>query len=71
MKIVYQCDNCEDTSESRNWIFHCLWCNKEICESCMFGYATCKECAKSLTEKIMKKRFYIHNGTDEDEVLYI
>jgi hypothetical protein len=45
MKTGYQCDNCLGWTTARNWIFHCIECGKEICDSCMYGWTTCKECA--------------------------
>lgn len=57
MTTVYQCDNCGEVSRSKTWIFHCCECDKEICESCMHGWATCKECAKGKTREELEKRF--------------
>lgn len=57
MKIVYQCDNCHRVDKNRNYIFHCIECDKEICESCMFGWSTCKECARNHTQKELEERF--------------
>jgi hypothetical protein len=57
MKTVYQCDNCKRDHDLKKWIFHCIECGKEICEDCMFGWATCKECAKGKTREFLEKRF--------------
>jgi len=62
MKILYQCDNCKETSTNQSWIFHCLWCDKEICDSCMYGLAICKECAVNLSKEEIETRF----NNDED-----
>lgn len=57
MKIVYKCENCGDTSELSSWIFSCVFCGKEICENCMFGYATCHDCASNRTIEEIKNTF--------------
>lgn len=57
MKTVYQCDNCKETYSSKTWIFCCSWCGKEICDCCMYGWATCKECASSRTDIKLKEKF--------------
>jgi hypothetical protein len=57
VKIVYQCDNCTATTPHKEWIFPCIFCGKEICESCMDGSATCRECAATKTEEEIEKAF--------------
>ena len=57
MKIAYICDNCLKANKLKSWIFYCLDCEKEICDNCMHGYATCKECADGKTEDELKARF--------------
>ncbi len=57
MKSGYQCDNCHDFTQLRDWIFHCIECEKEICESCMYSFATCKECAVGKTDAFLSARF--------------
>jgi len=58
MKTGYQCENCLGWSTLRSWIFHCVECGKEICDSCMYGWATCKECAvKRSNDSFLQKRF--------------
>lgn len=54
MKTVFQCENCERIHSMRAFIFFCLACSKEICDSCMDGYAHCKDCAKKLSPEDMK-----------------
>lgn len=64
MKLVYQCENCKATFPLKSFIFHC-GCGKEICEDCMYSWATCEECAKKMmlihgkdeTNKILKAQF--------------
>lgn len=58
MKIGYICDNCKESSSTKTWIFNCIECNKEICEQCMFGLATCKECANKHPKEFLERRFY-------------
>lgn len=60
MKTVYQCDNCKAIHSSKVWIFHCIECDTEICEDCMFGWATCKKCAVGKTNEFLQKRFEEH-----------
>lgn len=57
MKIVFQCDACSNVHDDKSWIFHCIECDKEICESCMEGWATCKECGKDKTREFLENRF--------------
>lgn len=57
MRIAYVCDSCDKVQILRRWIFTCLYCEKEICEDCMHGYATCKECAKGKTEQELSAKF--------------
>ncbi len=63
MTAGYRCDNCKEFSQSKAWIFSCIECNKEICESCMYSWATCKECAIGKTDQFLKERF----DTDEPD----
>jgi hypothetical protein len=62
MKTAYICDNCHKASWLKTWIFHCIECGKEICENCMHGYATCKECAEGMTEEELEDRFNEQRG---------
>ena len=62
MKTAYVCDNCHKASELRSWIFYCIECGKVICENCMHGYATCKECADGKTEDELEARFDAQRG---------
>lgn len=57
MKLVYQCDNCKTTWDIKTWIFRCIECEKEICETCMYSWATCKQCANGKTDEFLKIRF--------------
>lgn len=57
MTSGFRCDNCKEFTQSRAWIFNCVECNKEICDSCMHGWATCKECAVGKTDAELKARF--------------
>lgn len=57
MKIVYQCENCKRIHNLKTWIFFCCECGKEICEECMYGWATCKNCANGKTDDFLKLRF--------------
>jgi len=57
MKIGYICENCKRAHTIKTWIFNCIECEKEICDDCMFGYATCKECAKKHPKEFLEKRF--------------
>lgn len=57
MKSGYACDNCNEFTQSRAWIFNCIECEKEICESCMYSWATCKECAAGKTDEFLSARF--------------
>ena len=50
MKIGYICDNCGEVNPIRAWVFFCKVCEKEICESCMYGFSTCKECSNGKTD---------------------
>lgn len=51
MKSGYICDNCQAGHVYRSFIFRCLWCEKEICESCMYSWQACKECAVGKTDQ--------------------
>ena len=53
----YRCDNCKEFTQSIAWIFNCIECEKEICESCMYSWATCKECAAGKTDEFLAARF--------------
>lgn len=57
MKTIYQCDACFGVHDDKSWIFHCIDCGKEICESCMYGWSTCKDCARGKTRIFLKERF--------------
>lgn len=57
MKHAYICDNCQKATELRSWIFHCIECGREICETCMHGWATCKTCAVGKTNAELEARF--------------
>jgi len=57
MKLGYICDNCNKTQTIRSWVFNCIQCGKEICENCMFGWATCKECAQGKSKEEIQKRW--------------
>lgn len=60
----FRCDNCKEFTQSQAWIFTCIECNKEICESCMYSWATCKECATGKTDDFLEARFNESNGSD-------
>lgn len=62
MRILYQCEACQCAHKIRSWIFHCWDCGKEVCEDCMYSYATCKDCAKSKTDDELKERFDEKHG---------
>ncbi len=53
----YRCDNCKEFTQSIAWIFTCIECEKEICESCMYSWATCKECSANHSDEFLAKRF--------------
>ena len=53
----YRCDNCHEFTPAASWIFNCIECQKEICESCMYSWATCKECAVGKTDEFLAARF--------------
>lgn len=57
MTLGYICDNCKRTQTRRSLIFNCIFCDKEICEDCMFGLATCKTCAASKKESELQAKF--------------
>lgn len=57
MRHGYQCENCMGFSTLMHWIFKCLWCEEEICDSCMHSFATCKKCAKNRSEQELMERF--------------
>jgi hypothetical protein len=57
MTLGYRCDNCLGFTEARSWIFNCIECGKEICEDCMYSWATCKECAAGKTDEFLAARF--------------
>ena len=57
MKRGYICDNCGEAHPISTLIFPCYDCDKEICDSCMHGWATCKECAKGKSEEELEARF--------------
>ena len=57
MKIGYICDNCHKAHLLRIWVFNCVECGKEICEDCMHGWATCKECAVGYDGEFLEARF--------------
>lgn len=57
MKTVYLCENCGRVHSLRSFIFHCTDCEKEICDECMYGWATCKRCAQSKSDEELKERF--------------
>jgi len=57
MRTGYICDNCGRASTSKTWIFNCIECNKEICECCMYSWATCKSCAQGKKDSFLKERF--------------
>jgi hypothetical protein len=54
---VYVCDNCRAEHTHKSLVFYCIDCGKEICEDCMYGYATCYECAAGKTIEFLSKRF--------------
>ncbi len=57
MTICYRCDTCKRTHTLKTWVFNCIECRNEICEDCMFGWATCKTCAVGKTREFLEKRF--------------
>lgn len=57
MTPAYICDHCKTPQTIRSFVFNCIECDKEICEDCMFGWATCKECADGKTREFLEKRF--------------
>lgn len=70
MKTGFTCDNCNEFTQSIAWIFPCIECGKEICESCMYSWATCKECAAGKTDEFLAARFdaakdYCPNGSTQ------
>lgn len=65
MKRGYICDNCDRGSTSRDWMFACIFCGKEICGSCLYSWATCKECAAGKVDAEIQERFE-REYTDEE-----
>lgn len=57
MRIGYICDYCNITQTIKWFIFKCLYCDREICEDCMYGYATCKQCAAGKSDAVLKLKF--------------
>lgn len=53
----YQCEGCSKLQTIRMFVFSCIECGHEICEDCMYGYATCKDCAKGKTDDFLQQRF--------------
>ncbi len=62
MKIVYQCETCKGVQGLRIFIFHCLGCEQEICESCMFGWQHCKKCIGIIGEENAKIVYEKYHG---------
>lgn len=65
----YRCDNCQEFTQSKAWIFSCIECDKEICESCMYSWATCKECATGKTDAFLAARFNATECNSPEEVI--
>ncbi len=57
MTTVYKCDNCNETHKLKVFIFNCYYCDKEICDSCMFGWGACKECTANIDVEQLKINF--------------
>lgn len=57
VNVEYICDNCRQAQPVKSWVYQCIRCGKEICESCTYGWATCKECAREETEHELEARF--------------
>jgi hypothetical protein len=68
MKTGYACENCNEFTESRAWIFDCVWCGKEICESCFDMWGACKECSAGKTESELKAHYEKESGELGDPV---
>lgn len=60
VKTVYICENCNEEHDRTTWIFDCIECGKEICEDCMYGWGTCRECAVGKTNEFLQKRWDEH-----------
>ena len=65
----FTCDNCHEFTQSKAWIFNCIECQKEICESCMYSWATCKECAVGKTDTFLAERFNNQESPDIPSLL--
>lgn len=57
MKIRYMCDSCFRSHELKSFIFSCIFCDNEICDECMWGFATCKNCKVSKTPKELEDKY--------------
>ena len=70
MTAGFRCDNCKEFTQASSWIFPCIECGKEICESCMYSWATCKECAVGKSDEFLAARFDARDGPfDSIEVI--
>lgn len=56
MKIRYMCESCSRTHELKSFIFPCIFCGDEICDQCMWDYATCKACKSDKTPEEIKQK---------------
>jgi hypothetical protein len=65
----FRCDNCAEFTQAKAWIFSCIECGKEICESCMYSWATCKECAAGKSDEFLQQRFDSAEPGDCTEVI--
>ena len=71
MKTVYKCERCGDTHPSTVWIFNCCDCGKETCDSCMYGWATCKDCVGGRTRQEIEARFNKANELTPTDIPFL
>lgn len=57
MKHMYQCETCLAIHEYPEFIYPCIWCGKEICESCLECCGACLECSEEHTQEELEARF--------------
>lgn len=57
MKRAFICENCNGVTTLKTWIFRCVWCDKEICDTCMHGNGACKECAVGKMKEELEAKF--------------
>jgi hypothetical protein len=66
VKILYQCESCQNSYENSNAISWCLVCHIELCDKCKTKkvcWNFCKKCGKENTREELDKIF--HQESDQ------